>query len=111
VVVCTQQSASRFPDQVPYVTSPGRRVRSVVTDLGVLEKREEGEGAELILCGVYPDGDKPLEALARRAAERCGWQLRVAADLTLIPLATREEAMLLRLWDPRRQFLGKQDEP
>jgi len=109
VVVCTQQDASRFPDRVPYVTSPGRRVRTVVTDLGVLEKRGRGEDAELILTGVYPDGDAPLEMLARRAVERCGWKLRVAPDLALIPLATKEETALLRLWDPRRQFLGKQD--
>ncbi len=111
VVVCAPQDASRLPDHVPYVTSPGRRVRIVVTDLGVLEKREKGEGAELILAGVYPDGDAPLDALARRAAERCGWRLRVAPDLALIPPATKEETTLLRLWDPRRQFLGKQHDP
>jgi len=109
VVVCTQQEVSRFPERVPYVTSPGRRVRTVVTDLGVLEKRGEGDGAELVLTGVFPDGGADLDALARRAAERCGWKLRVWGDLAIIPPATSEETRLLRLFDPRRQFLGRLD--
>lgn len=109
VVVCAQQDASRFPERVPYITSPGRRVSTVVTDLGVLEKDGEGSDAELVLTGVFPDGSSDLTRLARRAVERCGWKLRVAGDLALIPPARPEETRLLRLFDPRRQFLGKQD--
>jgi hypothetical protein len=33
----------------------------------------------------------------------------VADDLAVLPRATPAEVRLLRLWDPRRQFLGKQD--
>jgi acyl CoA:acetate/3-ketoacid CoA transferase alpha subunit/acyl CoA:acetate/3-ketoacid CoA transferase beta subunit len=107
VVVCAQQDPARFPDRVPYITSPGARVRTVVTDLGVLEKR--GGDPELALTGVFADGALDPAALARRAAERCGWKLRVADDLAVLPRATPAELRLLRLWDPRRQFLGKQD--
>ncbi|MFQ5457588.1 MAG: CoA-transferase [Myxococcota bacterium] len=103
VIVCARQDAARFPARVPYITSPGRGVRTVVTDLGVLEKRAE----ELILTGVFPEGDLPLEALARRAVQRCGWPLGVAGDVARVAPATREETSLLRLFDPRRQFLGK----
>jgi hypothetical protein len=33
----------------------------------------------------------------------------VAADLAIVPPALPEETRLLRLFDPRRQFLGRQD--
>jgi hypothetical protein len=95
---------------VPYITSPGKRVRTVVTDLGVLEKRGPmEEGRDLVLTGVFPDGETSREVLARRAVERCGWELRVAEDLALVPPATEREISLLRLFDPRRQFLGKKE--
>jgi hypothetical protein len=84
-------------------------VSTVVTDLGVLEKRGEGEGGELVLTGVFPDGAAGRDALARHAAERCGWKLRVAADLAIVPPGRPEETRLLRLFDPRRQFLGRRD--
>jgi hypothetical protein len=101
---------ARFSERVPYITSPGKRVRTVVTDLGVLEKRGPmEEGGDLVLTGVFPDGETSREVLARRAAERCGWELRVAGDLALVPSATQREISLLRLFDPRRQFLGKKE--
>jgi hypothetical protein len=84
-------------------------VRTVVTDLGVLEKRDGANDAELVLTGVFPDGAADLDTLARRVVGRCGWRLRVADDLAIIPPATPEETRLLRLFDPRREFLGKQD--
>jgi hypothetical protein len=62
-----------------------------------------------MLTGVFPDGETSLDSLARRAVGRCGWKLRVAEDLALVPPATPEETGLLRLFDPRRQFIGKAD--
>lgn len=110
VVVCARQDAARFPARVPYVTSPGRNVSTVVTDLGVLERpRPLQKGSELVLTGVFPEGGLSLADLARRAAARCGWRLRVADDVALIPPATAEETALLRIFDPRRQFIGKAD--
>ncbi|MDP3936615.1 MAG: CoA-transferase [Deltaproteobacteria bacterium] len=110
VVVCARQDVARFPEHVPYITSPGRNVSTVVTDLGVMERPWPLEaGSELVLTGVFPDGSSTVDELARRAAARCGWPLRVAADVALVPPATPEETALLRLFDPRRQFLGKAD--
>jgi acyl CoA:acetate/3-ketoacid CoA transferase alpha subunit len=40
VVVTLAQSPARFVDKVPYVTAPGARVSTVVSDLGVFAKRE-----------------------------------------------------------------------
>ncbi len=110
VVVCARHERARLCERVPYITSPGKRVRTVVTDLGVLEKRGPmEEGGELVLTGVFPDGETPREILARRAVERCGWRLRVAEDLAIVPSATEREISLLRLFDPRRQFLGRKE--
>lgn len=110
VIVCARQDAGRFPEAVPYITSPGKRVSTVVTDLGVFEKPgSPAENGELVLTGVFPAGDASVENLVRRASERCGWPLRIADDLALVAPATREEVSLLRLFDPRRQFLGKSD--
>lgn len=110
VIVCARQDAGRFPEAVPYITSPGTRVSTVVTDLGVFEKPgSPAENGELVLTGVFPAGDASVENLVRRASERCGWPLRIADDLALVAPATREEVSLLRLFDPRRQFLGKSD--
>src|SRR5207248_793912 len=77
VLVTLQQSARRFVDKVPYITAPGRAVRTVVSDLGVYEKA--GEHDELELTGIVGDG---AEADAVQAARRaCGWELRVAPRL------------------------------
>jgi acyl CoA:acetate/3-ketoacid CoA transferase alpha subunit/acyl CoA:acetate/3-ketoacid CoA transferase beta subunit len=103
VVVCLQQSPRRFVDKVPYITAPGRTVRTVVSDLGVYEK--EGEHGELRLTGVF--ADRP-EAEAVAAAKRaCGWELRVAGRLRRVEAPGHDELALIRLFDPRRYFLGE----
>src|SRR3972149_3124831 len=54
VVVCLEQRPSRFVDKVPYITAPGRAVRTVVSDLGVYEK--DDEHGELCLTAIYGEG-------------------------------------------------------
>ena len=102
VVVCLQQSARRFVDKVPYITAPGRAVRTVVSDLGVYEK--DGEHGELRLTGVFADRPEAEAVGAARAA--CGWELGTAAALRRFDAPTGEELALVRLFDPRRYFLG-----
>ena len=102
VVVCLQQSARRFVDKVPYITAPGRAVRTVVSDLGVYEK--DGEHGELRLTGVFADRPEAEAVGAARAA--CGWDLKAAASLRRFEAPTGEELALVRLFDPRRYFLG-----
>ena len=104
VVVCLQQSARRFVDKVPYITAPGRAVRTVVSDLGVYEK--DGEHGELRLTGVFaarPEAEAEAVGAARAA---CGWDLKAAASLRRFEAPTGEELALVRLFDPRRYFLG-----
>jgi acyl CoA:acetate/3-ketoacid CoA transferase alpha subunit len=102
VVVTLAQTPQRFLDKVPYVTAPGRRVTAVVSDLGVYEKAEEH--GELVLT-AGPGGRPEAEAV-RAARAACGWELRVAPGLRRLPPPTPDELRLIRLFDPRRYFLG-----
>jgi acyl CoA:acetate/3-ketoacid CoA transferase alpha subunit/acyl CoA:acetate/3-ketoacid CoA transferase beta subunit len=103
VVVCLQQSARRFVDKVPYITAPGRTVRTVVSDLGVYEKTNED--GELTLTGLF--GDRPEAQAVQAAREACGWDLRVAPTPRRFEPPTADELALVRLFDPRRYFLGE----
>jgi acyl CoA:acetate/3-ketoacid CoA transferase alpha subunit/acyl CoA:acetate/3-ketoacid CoA transferase beta subunit len=103
VVVTLAQSRSRFVEKVPYVTAPGRRVTAVVSDLGVYEKT--GEHAELALTSVY--AGRPEAEAVQAAREACGWELRIAPALKRIEPPALEELRLVRLFDPRRYFLGE----
>ncbi|MBI4270196.1 MAG: glutaconate CoA-transferase [Candidatus Rokubacteria bacterium] len=106
VVVSLAQSRSRFVDKVPYVTAPGRWVTTVVSDLGVLEKPDEH--GELTLTGV-PDGRPEAEAVAA-AREACGWDLRVAPSVRRHAAPTVDELRFIRVFDPRRYFIGGLDD-
>jgi len=96
-VLTVAQSRERFLDRVPYVTAPGDRVTAVVSTLGVYEKDQ----GELVLTRVF--GDDRVAA-ARECRERCGWDLRVARDLAIVPAPSREELRTLRVMDPRGWF-------
>lgn len=102
VVVTLAQSRNRFVDKVPYVTAPGARVSTVVSDLGVFAKREPH--GELVLTGVLGDG--PERPLVEAARQRCGWELTVAPSLRRFEPPTADELRLIRMLDPRRYFLG-----
>jgi acyl CoA:acetate/3-ketoacid CoA transferase alpha subunit/acyl CoA:acetate/3-ketoacid CoA transferase beta subunit len=102
VVVTLAQSTSRFVDKVPYVTAPGARVSTVVSDLGVLAKPDPH--GELVLTGLVGEGSEA--SLVRAARERCGWDLAVAPSLRRFDAPTPEELRLIRTFDPRRYFLG-----
>jgi acyl CoA:acetate/3-ketoacid CoA transferase alpha subunit len=102
VVVTLAQSPARFVDKVPYVTAPGARVSTVVSDLGVFEKTDAR--GDLVLTGVLGEGPEP--ALVEAARAKCGWDLEVASTLRRFAAPTGDELRLVRLLDPRRYFLG-----
>jgi len=104
VLVTALSGKNRFVDEVPYVTSPGDKVRTVVSELGVMEKL--GGGKELILTRYFPSGEG-READIGRIKNRCGWNLQVADDPSELDLPSLSELKLLRIFDPGRQFLGK----
>ncbi|HMG25491.1 MAG TPA: CoA-transferase [Acidimicrobiia bacterium] len=100
-LVVATLTPERTPPECGYVTSPGRAVRALVTDLGTLEKRD---GDELVLAAV-PAGDGTTEERVDAARVACGWDLAVAADVRELPPPAADEIAALRRWDPRGWFL------
>jgi acyl CoA:acetate/3-ketoacid CoA transferase alpha subunit len=92
----------RFVERCGYVTSPGARVRAVVTDLGTLTMRH----GELVLTHLAP-GDDPVTDRVARVRAGCGWDLTVAADLAELRAVTDADVAGLRTFDPHGFFLGK----
>lgn len=103
VVVTLEQTPRRFVDKVPYITAPGRRVSTVVSDLGLYTKA--APDGELILSGIYSGRPESEAVDAARAA--CGWELKVAPTLRRHEPPSPDELRLIRLFDPRRYFLGE----
>lgn len=101
-IVVALLSPTRTPPECGYVTSPGRAVRALVTDLGVLEKRDAD--GELVLTAV-PAGSTSLEDRVAAAQAACGWDLAVAPTVSELSPPTEEEVGALRGWDPRGWFL------
>ncbi|MFC5382007.1 CoA-transferase subunit beta [Aquipuribacter nitratireducens] len=103
VVVVVAQSRRTFVERVDFVTSvgfgdgPGYRERhglrgrgptQVITDLGVL--RPDPVTCELVLTELHPG------ATVEQAREATGWDLRVAADLSVTPEPSEHELRVLR---------------
>jgi acyl CoA:acetate/3-ketoacid CoA transferase beta subunit len=92
----------RTPERVGYVTGPGERVRTVVTDLGVLRK---ADGDELRLAAV-PAGSEPVAERVRRAVQACGWPLDTEREVGELAPVSAAEVAVLRGWDRHRWFLA-----
>lgn len=94
VVVVATLTERRTVERCPYVTSPGDRVGTIATDLGVLERRE----GRFVLTAAVPGAlDRIRELLA--------WELVIAADCEELDPPTPEELRALRTWDPEGYFL------
>ena len=85
-----------------YVTSPGERVASVVTDKGIL-RREDG----VLRLAAVPAGEGGVEERVRAFAACCGYEPDVAREVEELRSAVRaDEVRALRDFDRRRLFLG-----
>jgi glutaconate CoA-transferase subunit B len=69
-----------------FLTTTGERTTLVITDLGVLERRD----GELALTTLHPG------VTVEQVREATGWDLRVAADLAMTPEPTDQELDALR---------------
>jgi acyl CoA:acetate/3-ketoacid CoA transferase alpha subunit/acyl CoA:acetate/3-ketoacid CoA transferase beta subunit len=99
-VVVTRAGTNRLVESSAYVTSPGRNVRTVCTDLGVLRRHDD----ELWLAAV-PHGDDPLDVRVKAMVDACGWPLQVERDVTELDAVRMDEVLALRRFDPERLFL------
>jgi acyl CoA:acetate/3-ketoacid CoA transferase beta subunit len=103
VLVVVPHSPLRFVPKVPYITAPGHRVRTLVSTLGLFEKKDDQK--EFSLTGVIQDGTSTPDETIRSIKAQCGWDLKIAPDVRTIDLPTVEELALLRLFDPQKFFL------
>jgi acyl CoA:acetate/3-ketoacid CoA transferase beta subunit len=100
-VVVTLGRPRRLPATAAYVTAPGARVTSVVTDRGVL-RRIDGR----LQVAAVPSGPDPVDERVRALVASCGWEPEVVAEVSELDPVTRSEVQQLREFDRRRQFLG-----
>jgi acyl CoA:acetate/3-ketoacid CoA transferase alpha subunit/acyl CoA:acetate/3-ketoacid CoA transferase beta subunit len=103
VVVTTAHSRARLPETVEFVTSPGHRVRAIVTDRAVIERLEPG--GRFMLTGVLGEIGADRDNLIRDAVGRCGWPLPAAADVELFPPVDSRELAAVRTFDPLGNFV------
>ncbi len=97
VLIVTKLDKRAFPDKVDFITSNGKRVKKVITNMGILEPNETGE---MTLTALYPG--VTFEAVQ----ENVGWALKKAAHLSEVSLPTLKEIDLLRTkLDPKRQHI------
>jgi acyl CoA:acetate/3-ketoacid CoA transferase alpha subunit len=104
-VVVINSGKSRLVEKVPYITFPGKNVKTVVTDVGVFEKI--GDRDTLTLTSYVPLKNKrKLGDIIAEIRQKVGWELEVAPNLKKAEPPTDEEITLLRLFDPRGFFTG-----
>lgn len=103
VIVMLKQSRFRWLPALPYITCPGNRVTTLVSDMGVFRRpREDGE---FVLTACLADsGADSLADRVNRIKEKCGWELKVADTVAVIDPPDAKELKMLRMLDPQRYF-------
>ena len=106
VVLVTKQSPARFVSgELRYITSPGHRVRTIVTQLGVFERFRD---QQFELSAIHETAASSLEEGIERVRSSLGWaDLAVRDDLMWEAAPTAPELRLMRLYDPNRVLLGR----
>jgi acyl CoA:acetate/3-ketoacid CoA transferase alpha subunit/acyl CoA:acetate/3-ketoacid CoA transferase beta subunit len=103
VIVTVSHQRERLVDAVKYITSPGQRVRTIVTDLCVFE-RADGQ-SQFELTAVLPAAGHDVESALAEIRSRTGFDYTVAPRPALEPAPTPLELDVLRAYDPDRLFL------
>jgi acyl CoA:acetate/3-ketoacid CoA transferase alpha subunit/acyl CoA:acetate/3-ketoacid CoA transferase beta subunit len=100
-VVITLARPERLPETVAYVTSPGHRVVSVVTDRGVL-RRHDGT----LRVTAVPAGEGSVADRTRALVESCGYSPDIARTVEELEPVHMGEVGALREFDRQRLFLN-----
>ena len=94
VLIVTKLDKRAFPEKVDFITSSGKRVKKVITNMGILEPDETGE---LILTSSYPN------VTFEQIQENVGWKLKRRDQLSPVVPPMKHEIELLRTkLDPKR---------
>lgn len=86
VIVVTRHTARAFVERCDFVTSTGQRVRTVITDLGVLRQA----GDELVLAATHPG------VSADQVRDATGWNLQIIDPLHVTAQPAPNELVALR---------------
>ncbi|MDD5311704.1 MAG: hypothetical protein PHO26_01530 [Dehalococcoidia bacterium] len=93
----------RLVEKVPYITYPGDKVKTLVTDVGIFEKLDGKDTFTLTAYIPYATALKEEEAI-KGIRQVVSWELDVAPRLKKIDLPSHEEKMMVRLLDPRGDY-------
>ena len=104
-MVTLEQNKSRFVEKVPYITSPGFGVTSVVSQYGIFEKPLGQKELEFTTYFADPSTESE-EKVLRTIREQCSWPLKIRHPLRVFPPPSSEQLKFLRCFDPKRLFLG-----
>ncbi|OLT09034.1 hypothetical protein BJF78_06845 [Pseudonocardia sp. CNS-139] len=103
VIVTVGHRPGRLVQEVPYVTSPGGRVRTIVTDLAVFERADQASG--FVLAALLPAAGGDLAAGVARVRAATGWEFDLASEVVREPPAEASELATLRAFDPDGVFI------
>jgi acyl CoA:acetate/3-ketoacid CoA transferase beta subunit len=102
VVVVAAQRANRLVERLNYITSPGTRVSTLITNEGIYMK----DGLEFMLKGYFPRPELPeKKKRIEEISSTCGWDLDVSPQLEKLSPPTLKELRLLRSFDPDGVFI------
>lgn len=107
-VVLAIQTPGRVVERVEYITSPGKNVTALVTNLGVFEKLDGRDC--LVLTGYFPDERLTPRQRIENIKANTGWDLEVSPRVAEVPAPTPHELLIIRLLDPAGYHIGKQIE-
>ncbi len=94
VLIVTKLDKRAFPAKVDFITSSGKRVAKIITNMGILEP---GDGGEMTLTALYPG------VTFAQIQENVGWPLKQKSPLATVSLPSKQEIDLLRnKLDPKR---------
>ena len=95
VLIVTKLDKRAFPEKVDFITSAGKRVKKVITNMGILEP--DAKTGELTLTALYPGVTK------EQVQENLGWKLAAREPLQDVDLPHDREIQLLReKLDPKK---------
>lgn len=95
----------RLVAQVPYITAPGEKIKTLVTTLGIFEKLDT---QEFSLTGIIADGKSSPEEILALLKEKTPWKFKIVPQIENFSLPTDIEIALLRLFDPHKFFLTEE---
>ena len=106
LLVVIKQSSGRLVERVPFVTAPGRAVRTVVTDRAVFVRELGGQFRLHLMLRPWTDRELTADELLANVRSRCGWvSVDWSEGVECAEPPTDAELAAVRAFDPHRYFL------